>query len=35
MDNETLQVINNIDDLPEDFFKNLAFGCDFWVSGCV
>ena len=23
MDNETLQVIDNIDDLPEDFLKNL------------
>ena len=23
MDNETLQVIDNIDDLPEDFFKYL------------
>ena len=23
MDNETLQVIDNIDDLSEDFFKNL------------
>ena len=23
MDDEILQVIDNIDDLPEDFFKNL------------